>query len=87
MLQGSLVTPMTLAALAAPQPSEYDFELQHGVVKVWTDSSRETVLADAPGNSYEFFVDMHRRARHDPPHGAGPPWAGGACAGAVHPPQ
>jgi len=42
------------------QPSEFDFEMEHGVTKVWTDSSRKTVLAETPGNSYEFFVDMHR---------------------------
>lgn len=44
------------------QPSEFDFEMEHGVTKVWTDSSRKTVLAETPGNSYEFFVDMHRCA-------------------------
>lgn len=42
------------------QPSDYDFEMQHGVTRVWADSSRDVLLAETPGDSYEFFVDMHR---------------------------
>jgi hypothetical protein len=42
------------------QPSEFDFEMQHGVIKVWSDASRDALIADTPGDSHEFFVDMHR---------------------------
>ena len=47
---------------ALSQASEFAFEMVHGVVRVWADASRERLIADAPGDSYEFFVDMHRRA-------------------------
>lgn len=42
------------------QASEFEFEMVHGVTRVWADASREMVVADTPGDSYEFFVDMHR---------------------------
>lgn len=42
------------------QPSDFDFEMVHGMTRVWADASRDTIVADTPGDSYEFFVDMHR---------------------------
>lgn len=54
---------MVISCCACLQPSDFDFEMQHGVMRVWRNSSRDECVADTPGDSHEFFVDMHRWGR------------------------
>ena len=46
----------------ALQPSKCEFEMQQGVVRVWSDASRTTEIGQLPGNDYDFFSDMQRCA-------------------------
>ena len=44
-----------------PMPrSEHDYEMVEGIVRVFSDASRELQLFAPPGDSFEFFSDMHR---------------------------
>lgn len=41
--------------------SRHCFEMIDGVVAVYADESRELQLFAPPGDSFEFFSDMHRQ--------------------------
>ena len=44
-----------------PQPTmQYDFEMQDGVIRVWSDKQRRQEPFPVPGDSYDFFSDMSR---------------------------
>ena len=48
-----------------PQPAmQYDFEMQDGVIRVWSDKERRQEPFPVPGNSYDFFSDMSRWDTH-----------------------
>ena len=42
--------------------SAHVFEMDDGIVRVWTDASRAEEAYAVPGTSYDFFSDLHRRA-------------------------
>lgn len=42
--------------------SAHVFEMDDGIVRVWTDASRAEEPYAVPGTSYDFFSDLHRRA-------------------------
>ena len=48
---------------APAEASAHVFEMDDGIVRVWTDASRSQEPYAVPGTSYEFFSDMHRCAR------------------------
>ena len=53
---------MSPAIRVPVQRSACDFEMQKGVVRVWTDATRTTEIGGLPGSDYDFFSDMQRRA-------------------------
>ena len=49
---------------APAERSEHVFEMDDGIMRVWTDASRSEEVGAVPGTSYEFFSDMHRCGLH-----------------------
>ncbi|KAK9843466.1 hypothetical protein WJX81_004251 [Elliptochloris bilobata] len=56
------VQPAPFDWLAAERSAQ-EFEMDDGIVRVWTDASRTEEPYAVPGTSYEFFSDMHRILR------------------------
>ena len=42
------------------QPSSHHFEMQDGIMHVWTDDSKSEMPFALPGTALDFFSDMHR---------------------------
>ena len=40
--------------------SQYTFEMEDGVIKVFSDANKDDDPFPLPGNSVDFFTDMHR---------------------------
>ena len=41
------------------EPSEFEFEMVNGIIRIFQGSQRETEAFPVPGSSYDFFSDMH----------------------------
>lgn len=45
------------------EPSSFEFEMVEGIMRVYDGPERKQELFPVPGNSYDFFSDMHWCAR------------------------
>lgn len=43
------------------QASSHSFEMQEGIMAVWTNDERTQPTAELPGTPLNFFTDMHRQ--------------------------
>jgi hypothetical protein len=41
------------------EPSKFEFEMMNGVIRIFRGPQRDTEAFPLPGNSYDFFSDMH----------------------------
>ena len=41
------------------EPSGFEFEMMNGVIRIFRGPQRDTEAFPLPGNSYDFFSDMH----------------------------
>ena len=41
------------------EPSDFEFEMVNGIIRIYRGSQRETEAFPVPGSSYDFFSDMH----------------------------
>jgi hypothetical protein len=48
------------------EPSPFVFEMDDGIIRVYSDASHSCEPWPLPGNSYDFFTDLHRWANMCP---------------------
>lgn len=41
------------------EPSNFEFEMVNGIIRIFRGSQRDTEAFPVPGTSYDFFSDMH----------------------------
>lgn len=44
------------------EASPHSFEMQAGIMAVWSDASRSEAAIELPGTALDFFSDMHRQS-------------------------